>query len=356
MSTPLPSLRHHNTLSLPTGYRRVLRLTFARQGNVATVDPTSARFTQDSRRALRWDGEVTITDPALQPVLPTDLLTPFGTVATAELGVRLADGTESVVPYGVYLVGSTKTSISPTERTTTITLVDLAHRVDAYRFETPFTVAAGTDLAQVVNLVVANRTGVDPGLSNVGRTTGADRVFGLEPDTGPWAELLDVLNGFGMTAWYDRVGQVAIGDQQPDAESVTSLDNVLDLAADFDVRPANVCVARGESPEGNPVQAVAMDDNPASPTYAGTAPGSSAYGRVTRYFSSPLITTVGQAQDAAQGMLARELGAGASFTLSRPFDPTVDVDDGVSVSGRVLAVDAVTVNLTGQTTMQVRSV
>lgn len=357
MSTPLPSLRHHNALGVPTGYRRVLRLTFQRGGNVTTVEPTSARFTQDARRAMRWDGAVTITDPALQPVRATDLLTPFGTTATVELGIQLADGTESVVSYGVYTVANSKTTSSADNRTTSVGLVDLAQRIEGYRFETPFTVASGTDLAEMVNLVVADRIGTNPNVTDTGRTIEADRVFGMSPETGPWSELLNVLDGFGLTAWYDRVGQIVIGNPTPDPANVTDLTNVLDLAADFDVRPPNVVVVRGEAlDQTDPVQAVVMDDDPASPTYAGETAGGSAYGRVTYFFSSPLITTDEQAQEAANTILTRELGGGFAFDLTRPFDPTTDAGDGVGVSGQALAVDAVTVDLTGSTSIAVRTI
>lgn len=355
MSTPLPSLRHHNALSVPTGYRRVLRLNFQRSGNTASVEPTDARFTQDSRRPLRWDGAITVTDPALQPILPTDLLTPYGTTVTVELGIRLSDGTESTVPYGVYLVAGSDTTSSATNRTTQVQLIDLAYRIEAYRFESPFVVSGGVDVAEVVNQVVEDRLGVNPNVSATGRTITANRVFGLSPETGPWSELLDVLDAFSLTAWYNRSGQITIGAQTPDANTVVDLSNITDLAAKFDVRPANVVVVRGEPADTPPVQAVAMDDNPASVTYAGETVGGSPYGRVTQFFSSPLILTEQQAEQAAATILARELGEGFTYQLVRPFDPVTDAGDGVGVGGQPLGVDSVTVTMTGSSTLNVRS-
>ena len=356
MATLLPSGRHNRALSVPTGYRRVLRLTFRRQGTVVSVEPTSALFTQDSRRALRWDGSVTVVDPALQPVRPTSLLTPYGTTAVVELGIRLLDGVESVVPYGHYLVSGSQTRSDASGRVTTVSLTDLAQRIEGYRFESPFTVAAPTDVANVVNAVVANRIGVSPNVAPVGRSIQSSRTFGLDPETGPWSELLDVLDSFGLTAWYNRVGQIDVGAVDPTAENAIPLENILDLGTDFDVRPPNVFVVRGESLEEGvpPVQAVAMDTDPSSPTYAGVNPGDSAYGRVTRYYSSPLITTELQALQAANSILVRELGGGFSFDLTRPFDPVTDVGDAVILESP-LAVDAVTVNTMGNTSLSVRS-
>ena len=128
------------------------------------------------------------------------------------------------------------------------------------------------------------------------------------------------------------------------------------LSADFDTRPANVLVARGESADDTiaPVQAVAMDTDPGSPTYAGTGPGTSPYGRRTAYFSSPLLTTVAEAQAAAQSELNKTLGAAATYTLTMPYDPTIDPFDVVSVAGSNYVIDAVTVDAIGDTTAQVR--
>jgi hypothetical protein len=207
----------------------------------------------------------------------------------------------------------------------------------------------------MINTVITNRTGINPGVSLVGSSLGAARIFGLDPGTGPWAEILDVLAGFSRTAWYDRVGDIQVGTIIPDPATAYPLDALTSLSADYDTRPPNIIVARGEPQDGSaPVQAVAIDDDPSSPTYAGTGPGTSPYGRVTEFFASPLLETVPQAQSAANTILARYVGAGATYTLTRPYDPTISAGDVVSVDGSALAVDAVTLDLSGETSLQVR--
>ncbi len=192
-------------------------------------------------------------------------------------------------------------------------------------------------------------------MTPIGRTLGTARTFGLDSSTAPWAELLDVLSSFGLTAWYDRTGAIMIGTLVPDASSAYPLDAMTSRSVDYDTQPPNVIVARGEPNDGTPpVQAVAIDSDPSSPTYAGTGPGTSPYGRKTEFFSSPLITTVAQAQQAADTILAQNIGAGATYQLTRPFDPTVTAGDVVSFTGVPHAVDAATVDLAGDTTMWVR--
>jgi hypothetical protein len=355
MATRFPSARHQAALSLPTGYRRWSRFTFSRGGVTRELEPISGSFTQDARRGARWDGRLTFAGDSMLPRRPGDLLTPFGTRVEVELGLELLDGSISSVPYGTYEVASSRTRTQAGERVVDVSLIDVSDRVERYRFETALTVASGTDLATMINTVVLDRTGRNPGVTTVGATLGAARTFGLDVADAPWSEVLDVLDSFSRTAWYDRVGQIQVGSIVPDQDTAYPLDRLTSLSADYDTRPPNVIVARGEDQEDTaPVQAVAIDSDPSSPTYAGTAPGTSPYGRVTQFYASPLIKTEAQALSAANTILAQHIGAGATYTLVRPYDPTISAGDVVSLDGSALAVDAATVDLDGDTTVQVR--
>ena len=355
MPTLFSSARHQAALNRPTGYRRWTRVAFFRGGTSRELEPISGSFTQDARRAGRWDGRLSFAGDSLLPRRPGDLLTPFGTRVEVELGLELLDGSVSTVPYGTYEISSSKTRTVAGERVVDIGLADISGQVDRYRFEAPFTVAEGTDLGAMINAVVTSRVGVNPNVGAVGAVLGSARTFGLDSGTAPWDELLDVLAGFSRTAYYNRTGQINVTSAIPDAATAYPLDQLTSLSADFDTLPPNVVVVRGEPQDGTaPVQAIAMDEDPSSPTYAGTGPGTSPYGRVTRYFSSPLISTEPQALSAAQTILAGLVGAGATYTLVRPYDPTVDAGDVVNVGGEPMAVDAITVNLAGDTSLQVR--
>lgn len=355
MPNPFPSARHQAALSVPTGTRRFFRFTFSRGGLTVDLEPISGTITQDARRNARWDGKLQFAGDDSMPHQPGDLLTPFGTRLAVELGLELLDGSVSTVPYGTFEVSSAKTTETPDSRVTDVSIIDVSNRVERYRFETPLVIAAGTDLATMINTVVTNRTGINPGVTATGRTLGAARTFGLDVSKAPWSEVLDVLDSFGLTAWYDRTGQIMLGNLVPDAASAYPLDALTSRSADYDTMPPNVIVARGESTEGtDPVQAVAVDDDPSSPTYAGTGPGTSPYGRKTEFYSSPLITTLAQAQSAAATILAQNIGAGATYQLTRPFDPTVTAGDVVSFQGVPHAVDAITLDVAGNTSMWVR--
>ncbi len=355
MATQFPSARHQAALATPTGYRRWMEFTFTRGGDSVVLEPVSGTLTADATRNGRWDGRLSFVGDDLLPTRPGDILTPFGTRVTATLGIELLDGSVSTVPYGTYEITTAGTNTSADQRTVDVTLGDVSGLVDRYRFETSLTVASGTDLGAMINTVVANRTGFNPGVGVVGATLGAARVFGLDTGTAPWAEILDVLSGFSRTAWYDRTGAIQVGSINADPNAAYPLSSLASLSADFDTRPPNVIVARGEPQDGTaPVQAVALDTDPSSPTYAGTGPGTSPYGRVTYYFTSPLILTQAQAQATANTILAENIGAGAAYKLVIPYDPTISAGDVVAVRGTILAVDSVTLDLVGNTTLQVR--
>jgi hypothetical protein len=355
VSTPLPNSRANRAVQAQTGLRRWVQVTLTRAGTSVTLEPTALRLTQDSRRSMRWDGSLTVADPSLAPTRPQDLLAPFGTRVSVQLGVELLDGTISAVPYGQFMATATRVGIQPDSQITQLTLLDLAETIERYRFEEPLTIVDGTDLAAMVNAVVTSRIGVNPNIPSTGRLLGADRVFGLSPETGPWSEVQDVLNGFGLTAWFDRSGQVQIGTLDVSSANAVQLPGVTSLTADFDTRPYNVVVVRGEPLDSPPVFSIAMDEDPGSPTYAGTSPGSSPYGRVTKFYTSQLIYTQQQADDAAAQMLQEEIGGGASWSGARGYDPTLDPMDVYNIAGQVLAVDAVTVDVTGETSIQFRT-
>lgn len=351
MATRFSSARVQAALSTPTSYRRRFRFTFSRGGVDQVLEPISGSFTQDARRNGRWDGRLSFLGDDIAPTSPRDLLAPFGTTVTAELGLELLDGTTAYVPYGKYDLDSTSVETSADERSVSVGLIDLSDRVDRYRFETPFTLAAGSTLSLAIRAVVRNRTGFDPGLTTVPIQLGAARVMGLETGTGPWEELLDILASYGLTMFYRRDGLIRVIGTNPAAITPYALTSPTSLSADFDSRPANVVVARGESTDDAtpPVQAVAMDTDPGSPTYAGTGPGTSPYGRRTEYYSSPLLLTIAQAQTAAQGKLNANLGAGATYTLTMPYDPTIDAGDVVSYGGFSYVLDSVTLDINGDT-------
>lgn len=361
---PLPSATHQAILQARTAYIPVLTATAIKGSQSVDFTPITATVNHDRRNTIRWDGSLTIALKANSPYIPTapgDLLTNFGTRITITAGIKNNAGVASTVPCGVFLVNGSTVDVDPTGGVkVNLTLVGIAQAIADYRFENPVTVAAGTGLAAAVNQIVLDRTGTDPGVVATGVTLQSARVFGLDPNLDPWAELMNLVGDFGYQLDYDRAGNLVLDQQAtPDPSTATALPLSVTVSGQFETRQANVVVARGENTEGiPPVQAIVMDDDPLSPTYAGPSVGSSPYGRVTRFYASPLLTTVGQATLAAQALLKKTAGAGAGWTVTKAFDPTFDPGDvlGLPVGTGTVPAVVEAVKLSGALTLECRAI
>lgn len=359
MAAPLPSARHDAALQVPTAYVRDIIASFARGTQGATVVPTAGSVTQDGRTTQRWSGSLTVGLDALQdpPTVPSDLLTPFGTTVDVEMGVILADGSSSRVAVGSFLLTGTRASLSTGARTVELNLGDLSTRIAEHRFERPFTVGAGADLADMVAQVAQDRDPtVDVGsLTPTGAVLGRRAVFGLDAQLDPWAELVSVVKHRGFRLYFDRFGAIVL-DQPPATITNLRTVDVGEVGIDFSERPANVVVARGEPTDGTgPWYGLWEDDDPSSPTFVGGP-----YGRKTLFYASPLFTSDAEAQAAADSIGSAIQSAGAAWSVSRPYDPTWDPDDGIQItlpSGvtQRLVVDSVTYDIGGTTSMQVHT-
>jgi hypothetical protein len=351
-------------LDAQTAFIRYVNVTATRGTESVALQPESGQLTADVRRSLRWNGNLSIpVDADLVPVTPFDILSPFGTTITVSLGVTLYAGVEAEVAFGVYDLEDSDSVISGGNRVVNLQLSDLGNRLARYRFETPFTIPASTDLADAVNLVTEDRLNISLDAEATGQTTGRKRVLGLKPELDPARELLELAQGFGYRLYFDRNGELVL-DQPPAGTGLgaTPLAGDLTVANTFRSKPPNVIVVRGETSDGTtPIQAVAMDLDSDSPTWAGDAVGESPYGRVTEFFASPLIVTQAGANQAATNRLASRAGAGATWTVTKAYDPTIDPDDLISVNlddetVLPLYVDAVTVDIAGATSIECRAV
>jgi hypothetical protein len=351
------------TLDARTAFVKKVTVTATRDAETAELAPLTGTLTQDARRSLRWNGSLSIPVEAdLFPTTPADLLTPFGTTVEVMVGLEMGDGTSAQVPYGTYDIAKSRATLAGGARMVNLELVDLGQLLARYRFERPYTIPSGTELSDAVALIVVNRLGLEIDLEATGVTLGRKRVFGLEPSTDPAREIMELVEGFGYRIWFNRAGDLVL-DQPPVPDATQALVYQGELTVDgaWENKPPNVVVVRGEhAGTGTPIQAVAYDNDSSSPTWAGSQAGQSPYGRVTDFFTSPLITTANMATSAARSRLARKAAQGAAWNVTKGYDPTVDCDDVLEVpldesTNLPLVVQAVTLSIEGATTVNCRS-
>lgn len=360
---PLPS-PFQEILDARTAYIKTVSVIASRGDVTVAFDVSSGSLVQDARRTLRWNGTLNLpVETDFLPTLPSDLLTPFGTTVDVFLGVESVAGVSASVPFGSYDLDDSRVVLAADSREVAISLVDLGERLARYRFESPFEIPPSTDLADAVNLVVNDRLNLAANLDPTGVTLDRARIFGLDPGLDPAREVVDLVDDFGYRIWFNRVGTLVL-DQPPtpDTSLALALAGELTVTGAWVNRPPNVIVMRGEASDGTtPIQSVAYDSDPNSPTYAGAVPGESNYGRVTSYHASPLITTQVQADVAARNMLAESAAEGATWEVSKAYDPTIDPDDVIAVNldpdtSLPLVVDSVTVDVSGATSMNCRAI
>lgn len=89
----------------------------------------------------------------------------------------------------------------------------------------------------------------------------------------------------------------------------------------------NGVLATGEALDTEPpVRGLAVDNNPDSPTY-----WSGPFGRVTREFASPLLTTTAQCVLAASTILRRSMGLPYNVDVSAVPNPALEPDDPIAI-------------------------
>lgn len=260
------------------------------------------------------------------------ILDPPGTEIRLSRGVAFPDGSTELAPLGRFRVGAVADdltvpgAVSVTGPDKTAAVIDdrfLAPRAGDTTKTIPGQIAAliqesipgvtVTDLSGVTTLV---RDGVvwererwdaiEELASSIGCVvyTNPDGAFVIEKETDPEAPA-------DWTVTSGEVGILLGGSRSTTREGVY-----------------NVVVATSSPTDGSaPVYGKAEDTDPASPTRV-----SGPFGRVPRFYSSPLLTTDAQALSAAQAILARSIGRRGALDVETLVNPALDAGDRVDVT------------------------
>jgi hypothetical protein len=256
------------------------------------------------------------------PRLPNDLLAPYGNEIWVRRGIDLG-GQILWSPLGYFRIDNVEQQDSPYGEISISGQDRMAGIVDA-RLVVPRTFPPDTTVAGVFATMVGE---VYP-----------DAVIVFDDDTGfapignmvtfeedRHEPLVGIAGSFGKVMYWDGEGVLRIesppDESQPVMEVNAGSDGVLLTSSRRVSREGvyNAVIARGEGGEQtDPVLGVAVDIGPTSPTRWGGR-----FGKVPRYYSSPYITTVGQAEEAAAAILRRQLGAPFSVNFDAAPNPAL---------------------------------
>lgn len=331
---------------------------------ISTASPISGEVTIDNRRSIRRQCSLEFidTDGTLVPVNNrSSVLLPYNRELRVYRGVEFPDGTEELVPLGVFIL--TSVDITDTAQGVKIAVQgsDRSLRVMKAKFtNNSFYISNGTAKETAITNILKDRY---PSVRTIFPATNQVTTLlypTLDSSSDPWKECLKIAESAGMDLYFDATGACRMRPiPDPDTSAAVAIytdtvDSVLTqlsrtLSSDDTY---NHVIYTGEGTNLTiGVIGEAWDDNPSSPTYRYT------YGDVPIFKSSPTILTVSEANNAAQAELKRVIGSSEKIQWDQIVNPAHDVYDIVKIvrskSGvdKNLVIDAISIPLDPKATM-----
>lgn len=327
-------------------------------GELTVVD---GLVTLDGKADARASLNMTVSPTAGWPVFATDLLAPYGNEIFVERGVWYNATTVEYVPLGYFRIQGTDQD-NADKGPINVTGVDRMQAIIEARLLTPRQYASGTTFSQIVDDLVLE---IYPGavinyddatnLSTLTRTIiSDDDRYGLLRDLG---------KARGKLIYFDGAGVLQIVSPPPQNVVVYEIElgaggTLVDLRRSLSRDGTyNAAVAFGEGGDTDtPFRGVAIDDNPASPTYF-----YGRFGQVPQFFSSPFVNSQAQADSAAAAILAGSLGLPYSINAEAVVNPALEPFDVVRFAfsyleaAQIHVLDVVRIPLSEQPTLSVET-
>ncbi|MCW2904201.1 MAG: RoPhREQ1 [Streptosporangiaceae bacterium] len=214
--------------------------------------------------------------------------------------------------------------------------VDQSRQVSRNTWQDVYYIPANTNYATAIQQIIDNRL---PNLQFNFQSTPLVTpkiVLGTQLGNDPWQDAQDMATAIGFELFFDAAGVCTLREVPDPATgqsvwtftdaanpTIATLDRTLTDQTTF-----NYVIVYGESVNNAvPVQAIAFDNDPNSPTYY-LGP----YGIVSTTFQSAMITTTAQAQAAANALLLAVKGASENVALTVVPNPALEPGDVVTVN------------------------
>lgn len=311
-------------------------------GGETVLTPIAGQVTLDVTAAIRGRVDLTFAESSDVPVAVTDLLAPYGNEIKVERGLRYLDGTVELVPLGVFGIEDASTSDRGGELETRVSGLDRARRIERALFEQPLEIAAGSTASEIILSVVQGAypdVSYAEGLESVSAAE-LPKVIAAEGED-RWAFAQGLAQAIGCVLYFDNQGVLTLRPYAPgESEAAVTLsegDVLIEVERDWSREATyNRFIVTGENSDEDAVyRGVATDSNPASPTYYGGP-----FGAAPRFWSSPYIVSDEQAQDAAEAMLAQELGTLSSIAFQAVPNPALEPLDQIIIKRKRMGLTA----------------
>jgi hypothetical protein len=346
---------------LTTSHSMTVRATAytATYGVVSDLPVITGSIIVDATSQTRRTGTVGIGDPGYWPGDPFAILSPLGSELGVEYGISLLSGTIEWIPiFRGPITDCARQRPVSSGAALTVTVADRSSKVAEARFDQPTqTVVGATAVAEIRRLI----TEVLPGVTVTDLTGSTQVAAQLDIERERWADGIEKLaDSIGAEVFADPLGNFVIRPQPvltaPPVWVVATGEHGTLISIDEQQtrdHTYNRVIASGQRTDGTPpVWAAVSDTDPLSPTYVGGQ-----FGVKTRFYSSPLLTTVPQCTSAATALLARTTGMQGKVSLTTLVNPALDAGDVLAgrVEGTVSAhiIDTVPIPLSVGDTQQI---
>lgn len=331
---------------------------------ISYASPISGSVTIDSRRSIRRQCSLEFVDTN-NTLIPRNnrsaVFLPYNREIKIYRGVEYLDGTEELVPLGVFQITTVEITDTAQGIKINISGSDRSLRVQKAKWTShDFFIDDNTPKELAIKQILQDRY---PNVKTDFPATGQVCTLTyptLDQSSDPWKEAIKISESAGMDLYFDANGVARMRPiPDPDlglplVEYTDGEDSVLtqlgrNLSTD---ESYNHVIYTGEGTNLTiGVIGEAKDENPSSPTYVNT------YGSVPIFKSSPNILTVAEAQEAARAELKKVIGASEKISWDQIVNPAHDVYDLIKIvrdpSGvnATLMLDAITIPLDPKATM-----
>ena len=283
-------------------------------------------------------GSLDLTVPVdLAPTDSSSLLAPYGNEIKVSRGIEYPDGSVELVSLGVYRIDS----VTATDSSLSLTGIDRSIKVIDAVFEEPYSLTAGANIADVIQLLIAV---ADPTTTFRFATTALTTPALFADDgTDRWDFCQGLGEAMGCSLYYDGDGVCVLAPAPtgltPPVYTVSEGEGGVLLGASRDWSRAdavNRVKVTGEAvgSSGDVPTGEARDTNPLSPTFYGGL-----FGKVTFTYSSSYVTTDEQADFVALVILTHKLGTTAAVSFDSLADPRLEPYDVVQVRREQIGAD-----------------
>ncbi|MFE9398675.1 DUF5047 domain-containing protein [Streptomyces flavidovirens] len=306
-------------------------LLFTTDGNVRPLEHTGGSVPVDRGQAIRRTCSVTSADVSLIPRTATDEALIYGARLRISRGVDYGDGTQELVPLGVFRLDSV--AGDPADGPVTLAGKSLECIVADDKLLAPHR-STGTVVGAITTLIQRSMPDAQI-VSTITDVSIGSRTWDVEAD--PWAAVQEIAGAAGAECYCSADGTFVIATLPDPLTSdpvwgVEAKEGGVYVSGNRGMSADGVyngVLARGENAADGaaPVQYLAVDDDSGSPTY-----WSGPYGHRPKFYGSSLLVTVGLCQQAARVQLIAAKAPNASGDFSSLPNPALEPGDVLRVT------------------------